>query len=98
MNAAALSKSFSPADARHMRRAIFLAANGAGRTKTNPLVGCVIVKDGRVIAEGFHAFFGGPHAEAVALAKAGPNARGSTVYVTLEPCVSFAGKKTPSCA
>jgi diaminohydroxyphosphoribosylaminopyrimidine deaminase/5-amino-6-(5-phosphoribosylamino)uracil reductase len=81
-----------------MRRAISLASKGAGRTKTNPLVGSVIVNAGRVVGEGFHSQFGGPHAETVALAKAGPKARGSTLFVTLEPCVRFAGKKTPSCA
>lgn len=85
-------------DERFMRRALILCKTAAGRTKTNPLVGCVIVKDGRVIAEGFHEVFGGPHAEAIALRMAGAKARGSTLYATLEPCMPFAGKKTPSCA
>ncbi len=85
-------------DERLMHAAISLALKGAGRTKINPLVGCVIAKNGRIAGEGFHSRFGGPHAEAIAMAKAGKKARGSTVYVTLEPCVRFAGKKTPSCA
>lgn len=82
-------------DARYMKQALSLARKGAGKVFPNPMVGCVIVKDGRIIGEGFHARFGGPHAEVVALAQAGPRARGSTLYATLEPC-DHTGK-TPPC-
>ena len=67
-----------------MRQAINLARNGY--PAPNPHVGCVIVRDEKVVGEGFHAYAGGPHAEAVALAAAGPLARGACAYVTLEPC------------
>lgn len=80
-----------------MRRALELARRGQGRVEPNPMVGAVIVDDsGSVIAEGWHQQFGGPHAEAHALAAAGEAARGSTVYVTLEPCCHFG--KTPPCS
>ena len=79
-----------------MRRALRLARRGWGRTAPNPLVGAVVVRDGQVVAEGWHARFGGPHAEADALAKAGEAARGADVYVTLEPCNHHG--KTPPCA
>lgn len=81
-----------------MHRALSLARRGAGRTSPNPLVGCVLVRGGRVVGEGWHRRFGGPHAEPMALARAGAKARGSTAFVTLEPCAEFQGKKTPSCA
>jgi diaminohydroxyphosphoribosylaminopyrimidine deaminase/5-amino-6-(5-phosphoribosylamino)uracil reductase len=74
------------ADGEHMAEALRLAANGLYDTKPNPAVGCVIVKDHRVIARGWTAPAGGPHAERVALATAGAAARGATVYCTLEPC------------
>lgn len=67
-------------------------------TSPNPRVGCVLVKGGRVIAEGAHLAFGTPHAEPNALAKAGARAKGATAYLTMEPCARFKGKKTPSCA
>ena len=79
-----------------MRRAIRLAMNGRGRVEPNPMVGCVIVKEGRVIGEGFHQQFGGPHAEPNALANCTESPAGATVYVTLEPCC-HSGKKTPPC-
>ncbi len=79
-----------------MRRALLLARRGWGRTAPNPMVGAVVVRDGAVVAEGWHAEYGGPHAEAVALAKAGDRARGADVYVTLEPCAHHG--KTPPCA
>jgi len=79
-----------------MRRALALAQSAEGRTAPNPMVGCVIVRDDSVVAEGFHEGAGRPHAEAVALAKAGPAARGATAYVTLEPCAHYG--RTPPCA
>lgn len=79
-----------------MRRALALAERGLGETNPNPLVGCVVVKAGRVVGEGFHARAGGPHAEVIALRRAGARARGATLYVTLEPCVHH-GKRTPPC-
>ena len=82
-------------DAWHMARALELAARGEGSVEPNPMVGCVIVRDGETIGEGFHRRFGGPHAEVEALAVAGPRARGATAYVTLEPCCHHG--KTPPC-
>jgi diaminohydroxyphosphoribosylaminopyrimidine deaminase/5-amino-6-(5-phosphoribosylamino)uracil reductase len=70
----------------YLARACDLAERARGRTHPNPVVGCVIVASGAIIAEGFHARAGAPHAEAVALGQAGSAARGATVYVTLEPC------------
>jgi len=81
-----------------MRRALELARRGEGYTRPNPMVGAVVVRDGEIIAEGYHARCGGPHAEAEALERAGRAARGADLYVNLEPCVDFPGKKTPSCA
>src|SRR2546426_12831167 len=83
-------------DVRWMRRALALAARGLGETNPNPVVGCVVVKGGRAVGEGFHARAGGPHAEVVALERAGVRARGATLYVTLEPCAHFG--RTPPCA
>lgn len=83
-------------DRLYMRRAIELARKGAGQVAPNPLVGAVIVKEGRVIGEGWHAVFGGPHAEVHAISNASESVAGSTIYVTLEPC-SHHGK-TPPCA
>ena len=83
-------------DQRWMRRALELARQGVGRTSPNPLVGAVLVREGSCVGEGFHERVGASHAEAVALEKAGEAARGSTLYVTLEPC-SHEGK-TPPCA
>ena len=79
-----------------MARALQLAARGLFTTTPNPRVGCVIVKDGRVVGEGWHERAGSPHAEIHALKAAGEAARGATVYVTLEPC-SHHGR-TPPCA
>ncbi|SLN30824.1 Riboflavin biosynthesis protein RibD [Pseudoruegeria aquimaris] len=79
-----------------MRLALTLAARGLGRCWPNPAVGCVIVKDGRVVGRGFTQPGGRPHAERVALAQAGAAARGATAYVTLEPCAHHG--KTPPCA
>jgi diaminohydroxyphosphoribosylaminopyrimidine deaminase/5-amino-6-(5-phosphoribosylamino)uracil reductase len=70
-----------------MRRAIALAGRGLGTTSPNPVVGCVLLgADGEIVGEGFHAYAGGPHAEIVALAQAGEEARGGIAVVTLEPC------------
>jgi diaminohydroxyphosphoribosylaminopyrimidine deaminase / 5-amino-6-(5-phosphoribosylamino)uracil reductase len=85
-----------PNDLVFMQRALTLAAKGKGFVSPNPCVGCVIVKNGAVVAEGFHAFFGGPHAEIAALREAGPRARGADMYLTLEPCVHWG--KTGPCA
>lgn len=78
-----------------MKRAIELAKKGAGRVAPNPCVGCVIVKNGRIVGEGWHKRFGGPHAEIEALKKAGRRACGAVMYVSLEPCCHFG--KTPPC-
>lgn len=86
---------FSEADHLFMARALQLAERGLDTTTPNPRVGCVLVKDGAIIGEGFHARAGGPHAEVEALRAAG-DARGATAYVTLEPC-SHHGR-TPPCA
>ncbi len=87
---------FSAADSLYMARALQLAARGLFTTSPNPRVGCVIVKDGQVVGEGWHERAGTPHAEVHALKAAGAAARGATVYVTLEPC-SHHGR-TPPCA
>jgi diaminohydroxyphosphoribosylaminopyrimidine deaminase/5-amino-6-(5-phosphoribosylamino)uracil reductase len=73
-------------DDTHMARALELARRGLHTTHPNPRVGCVVVRDGTVVGEGWHERAGGPHAEVVALGQAGPRARGADVYVTLEPC------------
>jgi len=83
-------------DARYMKRALTLARKGAGKTSPNPAVGCVIIKNGGVIGEGWHRKAGGPHAEIHALEMAGADARGADVYVTLEPCCHTG--KTPPCS
>lgn len=86
----------SPLDESFMRRALALAVRGRGRVEPNPLVGCVIVRDGVVLGEGFHQQFGQAHAERNALAACTESARGATAYVTLEPCC-HTDKKTPPC-
>ncbi|MCL2011428.1 MAG: bifunctional diaminohydroxyphosphoribosylaminopyrimidine deaminase/5-amino-6-(5-phosphoribosylamino)uracil reductase RibD [Cystobacterineae bacterium] len=79
-----------------MRMALAEAAKGLGRTSPNPVVGAVVVKNGKAVAKGFHAHAGGPHAEVVALKKAGSAARGADLYTTLEPCAHQG--RTPPCA
>jgi diaminohydroxyphosphoribosylaminopyrimidine deaminase/5-amino-6-(5-phosphoribosylamino)uracil reductase len=78
-----------------MKKALSLAAKGAGMTSPNPLVGAVLVKEGVVVGKGYHQVLGGPHAEVNAIADAGEAARGATLYVTLEPCNHFG--LTPPC-
>jgi diaminohydroxyphosphoribosylaminopyrimidine deaminase/5-amino-6-(5-phosphoribosylamino)uracil reductase len=83
-------------DTTYMKRALTLAKKGLGKTRPNPAVGCVIVKDGIIVGEGWHKKAGGPHAEVHALEMAGENARGADLFVTLEPC-SHTGKTPPCC-
>ena len=83
-------------DTEYMQRALRLAERGLFTTDPNPRVGCVIVRDGRIVGEGWHRRAGEPHAEILALHEAGELAKGASVYVTLEPC-SHHGK-TPPCA
>ena len=85
-----------PADRAFMRAALALARRGLGRVAPNPAVGCLLVKEGRVVGRGWTRPGGRPHAEAVALEEAGEAARGATAYVTLEPCAHHG--KTPPCA
>ncbi|OAJ34819.1 Riboflavin biosynthesis protein RibD [Piscirickettsiaceae bacterium NZ-RLO1] len=73
-------------DQSYMQRALLLAERGRYTTKPNPCVGCVLVKDDKVIGEGYHQRAGGPHAEVYALRQAGEHSQGATAYVTLEPC------------
>ena len=83
-------------DLDYMKRAIRLARRGSPLVSPNPRVGCVVVRQGRIISEGYHAAFSGPHAEQAALAGLNPSrSRGATLYVTLEPCNHFG--KTPPC-
>jgi diaminohydroxyphosphoribosylaminopyrimidine deaminase/5-amino-6-(5-phosphoribosylamino)uracil reductase len=86
----------SQLDQHYMRRAIRIAMAVRGRVEPNPLVGCVLVKDGRIIGEGAHERFGGPHAEPTALSRVTEDPAGATAYVTLEPCC-HENKKTPPC-
>ena len=79
-----------------MKRALALAEKGRWSVSPNPMVGACVVSKGKLVGSGFHARFGGPHAEPNALAKAGKKARGATLYVTLEPCATW--QKTPPCA
>jgi diaminohydroxyphosphoribosylaminopyrimidine deaminase/5-amino-6-(5-phosphoribosylamino)uracil reductase len=87
---------FSADDHRWMARALRLAERAAYTTRPNPMVGCVLVRDGEVVGEGWHRRKGGPHAEVCALRAAGEHARGATAYVTLEPCAHYG--RTPPCA
>jgi diaminohydroxyphosphoribosylaminopyrimidine deaminase/5-amino-6-(5-phosphoribosylamino)uracil reductase len=92
-------QSITPGDSEFLRRALALAEGGRGRVSPNPLVGAVVVRDGEVIGEGFHAELGGLHAERAALADAagrGEDPAGATMYVTLEPCAHHG--RQPPCA
>src|SRR5436309_6810756 len=82
-------------DAEWMQRALELAERGRGAVEPNPLVGAVIVRDGKAVGEGWHQRHGEAHAEVHALAAAGDAARGATLFVTLEPCCHHG--KTPPC-
>jgi diaminohydroxyphosphoribosylaminopyrimidine deaminase/5-amino-6-(5-phosphoribosylamino)uracil reductase len=82
-------------DETYMKRALALARRGAGWVSPNPLVGAVVVRHGKIVGEGYHRRFGGPHAEIHALEAAGFRARASTLYITLEPCCHEG--KTPPC-
>ncbi len=86
---------WSPDDYRHMARALILARRGLYSTQPNPRVGCVLVRDGRIMGEGWHERAGESHAEVIALDAAGARARGATAYVTLEPCCHHG--RTPPC-
>jgi len=83
-------------DNKMMQRCLALAKKASGFTAPNPMVGAVIVKDGRVISEGYHQYFGGPHAEVEAIKNAQEDLKGAHIYVSLEPC-SYYGK-TPPCS
>ena len=83
-------------DLEYMHLALELAKHGEGRVNPNPLVGAVVVKNGKIIGKGYHHEYGGPHAEVFALQEAGEEAKGATIYVTLEPCSHYG--KTPPCA
>ncbi|MBT8107763.1 MAG: bifunctional diaminohydroxyphosphoribosylaminopyrimidine deaminase/5-amino-6-(5-phosphoribosylamino)uracil reductase RibD [Gammaproteobacteria bacterium] len=86
---------FTPDDSAHMARALQLAARGRYAAHPNPMVGCVLVRNGEVVGEGWHEQYGEPHAEINALRGAGGKARGATAYVSLEPCAHHG--KTPPC-
>ena len=82
-------------DTQYMELAISLARNGKGFTSPNPCVGAVVVKDGKVVGQGWHKAAGLAHAEVNAIDDAGSDAKDATIYVTLEPCNHFG--KTPPC-
>lgn len=90
------SASFSSDDHQYMAQAIKLAKQGLYSTPPNPAVGCVLVRDGEVVGQGWHRKAGEPHAERLALAEAGNDANGATAYVTLEPCSHYG--RTPPCS
>ena len=94
-----MEEPLKPGDEPHLDRAMQLALNGAGRVSPNPIVGCVVARDGEVIGEGWHAEWGGPHAERIAIEAAeatGQDVEGATVYVSLEPCGHHG--RQPPCA
>ena len=85
-------------DSEYMKKAIELASEGKGYTSPNPLVGTVIVKDNRVIGEGFHQKYGDKHAEIIAIDAATESVEDATLYCNLEPCTkNIPHKKTPPC-
>jgi diaminohydroxyphosphoribosylaminopyrimidine deaminase/5-amino-6-(5-phosphoribosylamino)uracil reductase len=91
-----MESTLSPTDRQLLQRAVEIGRNGWGRVHPNPMVGCVLVRDGEVIAEGWHEELGGPHAEIHTLSRAGGRAKGATAYVSLEPCNHFG--RTPPCS
>ncbi|GAI12066.1 unnamed protein product, partial [marine sediment metagenome] len=78
-----------------MRLALSLAKKGEGKVSPNPMVGAVLAKNETIIAQGYHRYFGGPHAEVETIEKAKAKAKGATLYVSLEPCSHWG--KTPPC-
>ena len=86
---------FTETDRRHMSRCLTLARQGLGKTSPNPMVGAVLVRDGKVLGEGAHMKLGAPHAEVAAIVAAGNDCRGATLYVNLEPCCHHG--RTPPC-
>lgn len=90
-----LFPNFTKEDAVYMNMALQLAERGRGSVSPNPLVGALVVKSGQILGKGYHARYGGPHAEAIALADAKGKTDGATLYVTLEPCVHYG--RTPPC-
>ncbi len=91
-----MGSSGQQAEREYLELALELAERGRGTTRPNPVVGAVVVADGTIVGEGWHERKGGPHAEVVALERAGERARGATLYVTLEPCAHHGA--TPPCA
>ena len=87
--------SFMNKNKKYMSIALKLALKGSGSVSPNPVVGAVLVKDGRIISRGYHKEFGSDHAEIVAIRNSKENTNGATLYVTLEPCSTFG--KTPPC-
>ena len=83
-------------DAFYMKQALELAGKGIGFVNPNPMVGAVIVKDGRVIGRGWHEYYGGPHAEINAIKDVKGNTENATIYINLEPCSHYG--KTPPCS
>lgn len=90
------SDTFGELDSQMMHRALVLARQGRFSTSPNPRVGCILARGSQIVGEGFHIMAGGPHAEVHALRQAGSLAKGSTAYVTLEPCSHYG--RTPPCA
>src|SRR3989338_1204292 len=88
---------WTEADLKFMRQAHALARSAEGRTTPDPLVGAVLVKNGKIISEGYHGEVTTPHAEAWAIKKAGNRARGAALYINLEPCCFFEAKNNPPC-
>ncbi len=84
-----------PVDEYFMRLALTLAKKGNGKVFPNPMVGSIVVKNGKIIARGYHSRFGDEHAEVKVIKRAGENARGATIFVNLEPCCHYG--KTPPC-
>lgn len=91
-----MEEKFSINDIRYMARALEIAKKGEGSASPNPMVGAVLVKNNEIIGEGYHKFYGGPHAEVYALKEAGQKANNADIYLTLEPCSHYG--KTPPCA